>query len=127
MQTSLTMSNKSDLRPKLDLPALPNATPEEQFQNQTLRPILKLQNELYLALFADYTLRHNKDFASATPHQKRNFVTESLQKDGVLKNTFIGITIGMLTPEELHVYLQDSRNYNRRITAMIADRNLSQV
>lgn len=117
------MSNKSDLRPQLDLPALPNATPEEEFQNQTLRPILKLQNELYLSLFADYTLRHNKDFASATPPQKRNFVTESLQKNGVLKNTFIG----MLTPEELHVYLQDSRNYNRRITAMIAERILSQV
>ena len=123
----IRMTDKTDLRPHLDLPALAATTPEEQFQNQILRPILKLQNELYLALFADYTLRHNKDFPKATPAQKRNFVTDSLQKDAALKNTFIGITIGMLTTQELEVYLQHSRNYNRRITTMIAERIVSQL
>ena len=121
------MIHKADLRPQLDLPDLAASTPEEQFQNGVLRPMLKLQNELYLALFADYTLRHNKDFPSATPAQKRNFVTDSLQKDAVLRNTFIGITIGMCTSEELEVYLQNSRNHNRRITVMLAERILSQI
>ena len=121
------MTDKTDLRPQLDLPALEATTPEEQFQNQILRPILKLQNELYLALFAAYALRQHQDFPKATPAQKRNFVTDSLQKDAALKNTFIGITIGMLTPQELEVYLQHSRNYNRRITTMIAERIVSQL
>ena len=121
------MKDKTDLRPDLNLPETAGTTPEERFQNEVLRPILKLQNELYLALFEDYALRHHKDFPSSTPAQKRNFVTGSLQKDGVLKNTFIGITIGMLTSQELEEYLQHSRSYNRRITTMIAERIVSQI
>ena len=31
---------------------------EELFQNQTLRPILKLQNELYIELFINYILKN---------------------------------------------------------------------
>ena len=31
-----------------------NMTEEERFQNQTLRPILKLQNDLLLASFENY-------------------------------------------------------------------------
>ena len=126
-QQCIRMTNKEDLRPPLEVPASAASTPEEQFQNQILRPILKLQNELYLALFAAYALRQHQDFPKATPAQKRNFVTDSLQKDSVLKNTFIGITIGMLTSQELEAYLQHSRNYNRRITTMIAERILSQL
>ena len=121
------MTHKVDLRPKLDLPDLAASTDEEQFQNGVLRPILKLQNELYLLLFSDYALRQNKDFPFATVEQKRIFVTDSIQKDNVLKNTFIGITIGMFTAPELEVYLQNSRNYNRRITAMLTKRILSQI
>ena len=45
----------SDLRP--DIPSakvLPGMTPEEQFQNNTLRPIAKLQDQLLVAVFRNY-------------------------------------------------------------------------
>ncbi len=121
------MSDKSKLRPKLNLPALSGSTLDENFQNETLRPILKLQNEIYLTLFTDYALRQHKDFQASTPEQKRNFVTESFQKDHVLKNMFIGITIGMLTAKELETYLLNSKNHHKRITNMIVERILKQL
>ena len=47
------MITKIDLRETLEIPFLEATTAEENFQNETLRPILKLQNEIYLALFED--------------------------------------------------------------------------
>ena len=35
---------------------------EETFQNQVLRPILKLQNDLFLAVFENYIHKNKKDF-----------------------------------------------------------------
>jgi hypothetical protein len=51
------MTNKIDLRESLNILNSEVTTPEEVFQNQTLRPVLKLQNELYLSLFTNYATR----------------------------------------------------------------------
>ncbi len=121
------MTTKLDIRETLEIPVLEASNAEEYFQNQTLRPILKLQNDIYLLLFSTYALRQNKDFASLSASKKRLFVEQSLQKDGVLKNTFIGITIGMFTAEELETYILDSKGYNKRIAAMVIERIRSQM
>jgi hypothetical protein len=39
---------------------------EEMFQNEVLRPILKLQNDLFIASFKNYSAKYNKDFNSQT-------------------------------------------------------------
>ncbi len=121
------MTNKLDLRESLEIPILAATTPVEEFQNQTLRPILKLQNEIYLNLFASYATRQNGDFDSLTSSKKRTFIELSLQKDSVLKNTFIGITIGMFTTPELETYILDSKSYNKRMITMLIERIKSQV
>ena len=41
-----TMADKLDLRPIIETKEFENSTVEERFQTQTLRPVLKLQNEL---------------------------------------------------------------------------------
>ena len=121
------MTNKLDLRESLEITILEATTPVEEFQNQTLRPILKLQNEIYLNLFASYATRQNADYVSLTSSKKRTFIELSLQKDSVLKNTFIGITIGMFTTQELETYLLDSKSYNKRIITMLIERIKSQA
>lgn len=45
------MISKLDLRETLDIPVSDGSTAAEIFQNQNLRPVLKLQNDLYLSLF----------------------------------------------------------------------------
>lgn len=121
------MSTKIDLRESLNLPNSETTTPAEIFQNQTLRPVLKLQNNLYLLLFTSYALRQKADFNSLSAFKKQMFIEQSLQKDVVLKNTFIGMTIGMFILEELEVYQSDSKVFNKRIITMLIDRLKSQM
>lgn len=116
------MTTKLDLRPTLELEILETTTTIEQFQNQTLRPILKLQNEIYSVLFSTYATRQKADYDSLSGTKKRTFIEQSLQKDSVLKNTFIGITIGMFTPDELEKYSLESKEHNRRIITMLIER-----
>jgi hypothetical protein len=121
------MSTKINLRESLNLPNSETTTPAEIFQNQTLRPILKLQNDLYLSLFTNYAVRQNSDFSALSFTKKALMIEQSLQKDAVLKNTFIGMTIGMFTLEELEMYQSDSKVFNKRIITMLIDRLKSQI
>ena len=121
------MLTKLDLRPIIEVSILEATSAEEKFQNETLRPILKLQNDIYLDLFANYATRQKPDFQEISAEKKRNFIVQSLQKDSVLKNTLIGITIGMFTAEEVKTYLSDTKSYNKRIITMLMERIKSQV
>lgn len=121
------MPNKTDLRENLSLPIFENSSETEIFQNQTLRPVLKLQNEIYLVLFRDYAFHKISDFNSLSTEKKTSFIDQSLQKDNALRNTFIGMTIGMLTSDEMEIYLSDTKSYNKRIIAMLSERVKSQV
>ncbi|WP_034761323.1 hypothetical protein [Chryseobacterium gregarium] len=121
------MINKTDLREPLNILNSETTTPQEVFQNQTLRPVLKLQNDLYWSLFINYAVRQNADFNSLSAAKKSNFIEQSLQKDSVLKNIFIGMTIGMFTLQELEIYHLDSKVFNKRIIAMLIERLKSQV
>jgi hypothetical protein len=121
------MISKLDLREPLSLPISEEITEVENFQNQTLRPVLKLQNDLYITLFKSYATRQKSDYETLSGGKKRTFMEQSLQKDLVLKNTFIGITIGLFTMDELAVYITQSKDYNRRIITMLIERLKSQT
>ncbi len=123
----INMPTKKDLRENLSLPTFENSSETELFQNNVLRPVLKLQNDIFMQVFRDYAVRKISDFSSLKNEQKINFTEQSLQKDIALKNTFIGIAIGMLTPEEITVYLSDSKSFNKRIITMLSERIKSQI
>lgn len=123
----MNMPTKKDLRENLSLPTFENSSETELFQNNVLRPVLKLQNDIFIQIFRDYAMRKMSDFTSLKNEQKINFTEQSLQKDIALKNTFIGMTIGMLTPEEITVYLSDSKSFNKRIINMLSERIKSQI
>jgi len=55
------------------------------------------------------------------------FVENSLQKNIVLKNKLLGVSLGMLTTEELAVYSTNTSLYNKRIMSLIVERIRSQV
>lgn len=121
------MPTKIDLRESLNINNSETTTETEIFQNQTLRPILKLQNDLYFSLFTNYALRQKADFSSLSISKKQLFIEQSIQKDAVLKNIFIGMTIGMFTLDELEIYQSDSKVFNKRIITMLMERLKSQI
>ncbi|HAV26598.1 MAG TPA: hypothetical protein DCX01_10515 [Bacteroidetes bacterium] len=114
------------LRPKIksiqqDL----NTSDLEQFQNVKLRPILKLQHEILLALFQSSWSRNKVSFAELKAEEKRSKLDQLFQKNLSSKNQSIGAVIGMLTVDEYTVYTKDTSAHNRRIITMLKQRILS--
>lgn len=100
---------------------------EETFQNQVLRPILKLQNDLFVASFENYITKNKKDFYSLSTEKKLLLIENSIQKDIKFRNALKGIVIGLFTLEEYQTYIQNSSNLNKRMMNMLIERLKSQI
>ncbi|MGL2994550.1 glyoxalase [Flavobacterium sp. TSSA_36] len=100
---------------------------DEKFQNQVLRPILKLQNELFLASFENYIHKNKRDFYTLSVEKKLFLVENAIQKDIKFRNALKGIVIGLFTLEEYKTYIQNSSNLNKRMMNMLIERIKSQI
>lgn len=87
---------------------------EEHFQNTALRPILKIQHDLFVELLKARVQLPEKDL--------EKFITLTLQKDTVLRNQFIGMVVGMFTQTEIQYYSQQSSAVNKRIIQLLQKR-----
>ena len=103
------------------------STTEESFQNEVLRPILKLQNDLFIASFINYIDENKVDFNSKTVEAKLAVIDNAIQKDIKFRNEMRGIIIGLFTNEEYLVYTKNASNINKRIKNMLVERLKSQV
>ena len=55
--------NLMELRPEIPSARITeNMSEDERFQNETLRPVAKLQNDLLLAVFRNYITKHKNKF-----------------------------------------------------------------
>lgn len=102
-------------------------TPDEFFQNQTLRPILKLQNDILLAVVKKQVHKYNKDFSNFSVDKKQKCIENMMQKDEKFRKLLIGIIIGLFTESELETYLTNTPNLNKRMISMLIERVLSQL
>lgn len=103
------------------------STTEESFQNEVLRPILKLQNDLFVASFSNYIEENKVDLNSKTVEAKLSVIDNAIQKDVRFRNEMKGIIIGLFTTEEYKIYTQNATNINKRIKNMLLERLKSQV
>ena len=103
------------------------STTEESFQNIVLRPILKLQNDLFVVLFINYVDKNTSGFYSKTIDVKLTLIENAIQKDIQFRNVMKGIIIGLFTADEYVIYAKNSSNINKRMMSMLAERLKSQV
>lgn len=116
------------LRPELSqLRVHDQMSEQELFQNQTLRPILKLQNDLIVALFRHYIEKHKGVFYEISPERKMDYIESAIHKDMKFRNILKGLVLGQFTLEEYQIYSADSSALNKRILSMIKERLKSQV
>ncbi|SKB65297.1 glyoxalase [Maribacter arcticus] len=104
-----------------------NMTEEERFQNQTLRPILKLQNDLLLASFENYIKKMKNTFYELKLEKRMNYITKSIQKDIKFRNSLKGMITGQFTIEEYELYIQNSSALNKRMMNMVIKRLQDQI
>lgn len=100
---------------------------DEYFQNQILRPILKLQNDLYIELFKNYILKSKSNFETFTIDKKCQFIEISIQKDTKFRNLLIGIVIGLFSIDEYLLYVKNTSSLNKRIITMLIERFKNQL
>jgi hypothetical protein len=100
---------------------------EEKFQNQTLRPILKFQNDLYIEVFRNYAIKQKNAFFCLTPEKKMIYIENAIQRDIKFRNSLKGIIIGLFTISEYKEYIQNSSNINKRMMNLLIERLKSQI
>ncbi|MDB2342800.1 glyoxalase [Flavobacteriaceae bacterium] len=104
-----------------------NMSVEERFQNETLRPILKLQNPLFLAVFHNYIEKRKGVFYSLGLEKKLNYIENSLNRDQKFGDSIKGMVIGLFTMEEYNAYSRNSSALNKRMMNMVIERLKDQV
>ncbi|MEZ4837653.1 glyoxalase [Flavobacterium sp.] len=95
---------------------------EEKFQNLTIGPILKLQNDLFIDVFKNYIAKHKNDFYTYSTEKKMQFIENSIQKDIKFRNSLKGMVIGLFTLAEYDDYIKNSSNLNKRMMNMLIER-----
>ena len=105
----------------------PQSSKEEIFQNQTLRPILKLQNDIFLESFINYINKSKSDFFAFSTDKKLSFIDNAIHKDIKFRNALKGMVIALFTVEEFREYIQNSSSLNKRMMNLLIERLKDQV
>jgi len=94
------------------------------FLHTTLRPVLKLQNDLLLAVVADFVRDHH---IALRPTDQQHQLTELISRNTKLRYTVVGLVSGAFTAEEYAFYRQHRAELNRRLLEMALRRVLDQA
>ena len=109
-------------RPVLEDLIKDNMSALELFQNQTLRPVIKMQHDLLIASFNTYKAKRKIDFSSLTDQKKRNKSKAVFVKDINYKNLTLGFIIGAFSLEEFSYYSLNASELNKRIIQIVIQR-----
>lgn len=96
----------------------------EKFQNEVLRPILKLQHML-LEILIENNLLIEKLLKDETSAEIKRFKIKGVLSKSEIKYQLIGQITGLLTNSEYKFYCINKKEIDKRIFLMILDRMLS--
>ena len=100
---------------------------DEQFQNGTLRPVVKLQNDLLVEAFRNYIKKHKNVFYTLNIDRRMEYIANAIQKDIKFRNSLKGMIIGQFTVEEYRTYIQNSSALNKRMMNLVKQRIQSNI
>ncbi|NJC25979.1 hypothetical protein [Neolewinella antarctica] len=116
----MTDEQRQNLRPTLNL--APATAPLERFQNETLRPIAKLQNDLLIATLNIFLAKRKVKMDQVAVKQRFDKVKELVARDNRLRGLLFGIIIGQFTAAEMAFYGEWEGDINRRLTNLLTER-----
>lgn len=100
---------------------------EERFQNLVLRPIIKLQNDLFIEVFKNYVAKHKNVFYDLSIEKRIDYIGNTIHKDMKFRNGIKGMIIGVFTVEEYKLYIQNSSALNKRMMNIVKERLKSNI
>ncbi|MBV7268250.1 glyoxalase [Winogradskyella luteola] len=100
---------------------------EELFQNKTLRPIIKMQHNLCIAVFKNYISKRKNVFYELTLPKQLAYIDNAIHKDMKFRNSVKGMIIGQFTIEEYELYIQNSSALNKRMMNIVKERLINSI
>jgi len=97
-------------------------SPDEQFQNEVLRPIFKMKHDSLILILKDYLKSHHIDLSKKDVKKRTEILTHLLKTNKHLKALFQGLIVGQFTTEEMNTYLSDKVAHNKRIKSLLTQR-----
>ena len=104
-----------------------NTSDGERFQNETLRPIIKFQNDLFIAVFTNYIKKYKSVFYNLSLEKKMDYIENAIQKNIKFRNSLKGMIIGQFTVDEYEIYINNSSSLNKRMMNILIERLKDQV
>lgn len=114
-----------EIRPEIKAIKLDIALAVEEFQNESIRPIVKFQSDLLMAI-----MKSKIDLESAKKQntsEQISWVKKTIDKDYKVKGLLIGVVTGLFTLNEWEVYNKNEKEFNKRITSIICQRFVDQI
>jgi len=99
----------------------------ENFQNKTLRPILKMKNDLLVEFFKSYLHEKKIDWSKKNLEQKQELIQNTLTRDHKFKTSILHMILGNFSLHEYQEYTSNTKENNKRIWKMFQQRLESQV
>ena len=100
---------------------------EEYFQNSVLRPLIKFQNDLLIAIFLNFINTYKNVFFELSTEKKITYIENALAKDRKLRNSLKNTVIALFTVEEYNSYTTNSSALNKRMIGIIKERLISHI
>ena len=110
------------IRPVLNLKKSSQITDEESFQNDTLRPIIKLQSPILIETYRNYIIKHKNVFYELSNEKKLDYIENSINKNQKFRNLLKGMIVGLFTIKEYDAYRKNSSSLNKRMMNIVLKR-----
>ncbi len=132
IQNDLTMATRTEhllsIRPVISSAKIYDSmSSDELFQNKTLRPIIKMQHDLFIAVFKNYIAKHKNLFYELSISKQLSYIDNAIHKDMKFRNSVKGMIIGQFTEEEYAIYIQNSSALNKRMMNIVKERFIDSI
>jgi hypothetical protein len=126
----MEITGRENLKRRPNITTIENnadTTREEQFQNDVLRPIIKMQHELLIAYFKNYITQKKLNFNGLPTFKQIEFIESFMKSDLGFRGELRGLVIGQFTMVEYEQYSTIKSEMNKRIINIIQQRILSNL
>jgi len=115
-----------EIRPEIIVTNSDNSLTEE-FQNETVRPILKLLNTTIIEFSRSFIAALDINFKNKTNQEIEQILINLVKKHPTFKTYLLGMVISYFTKIELSTYLASQKQHNKRIYILLQERLRSQL
>ena len=127
---STSSRDQSILKLRAEIPSIENSqttTDVEVFQNNTLRPILKFQNDALIHTFLLDLKSKKQDLNTLNTKQRQLLIDNHFRTNSNLRQVLLGMVLAMFSSDEMRFYNSVYKEMNKRIFSLLKARLKDQL